>query len=416
MINSMSKGAVQYVKGREILDSRGNPTVEAVLETDRGFFSASVPAGASRGQYEALELRDGGERYQGKGVRQAVANIDEISGKIKGIMPEEQKKVDQIMIDLDGHKNKSRLGTNAILAVSLALARAGAANKGLFLYEHIRDLMPETKESFSLPRPCFNIINGGLHAGNDLDIQEFMIVPQLGSFRDNYRAGQEIYQSLKEQLKKDFGPGAINLGDEGGFAPPLEKTKAALDIIMTAIKRAGYQGKAEIGLDCASSEFFDKDGYHLEGQSMERKTLLDFYQELVKEYPILFLEDPFQENDWLGFSQLKQAIGDDVLVIGDDLTVTNPERIKEARDKDSCQGIIIKPNQIGTLTEAITAVCLAKSFNWATIVSHRSGETTDSFIADLAVGVSAPFIKSGAPARGERLAKYNQLLRIEETL
>ncbi len=412
----MPRGEIQSVKGREILDSRGHPTVEAEVVTAEGIFRASVPAGASRGKYEAVALRDGEKRYLGQGVRQAVAHVEKISQQIKGKLPEEQAVIDQIMIDYDGSADKSKLGANAILAVSLAVARAGAFNRGQPLYQHIKGLAPAIKAELSLPRPCFNVINGGVHAGNGLDIQEFMIIPDLGNFQENLRVGQEIYQTLKEKLKEEFGQTAINLGDEGGFAPDLSQTEEALHLIMAAISKAGYKDKIELGLDCASSEFFKAGKYHLEDKIMGREELEQFYQDLIKQYPILFLEDPFEENDWAGFAQLKQETEESVLIIGDDLTVTNPKRIKEAHEKDACRGIIIKPNQIGTLTETIEAISLAKGFNWQTIISHRSGDTADSFIADLAVAISSPFIKSGAPARGERLAKYNQLLRIEEKI
>jgi enolase len=410
------KGVIQFVKGREILDSRGTPTIEAELKTDKGLFRAAVPSGASRGKYEALELRDGEKRYQGQGVRKAVANIEKISQKIKGKLPEEQAVIDKIMIDSDGSNDKSELGANAVLAVSLAVARAGAANKNIPLYEHIRTLLPGLKGKPTLPRPCFNIVNGGLHAGNELDIQEFMVVPNENSFKENLRAGQEIYQILKEKLVKKFGPGAVSLGDEGGFAPPLKKTEETLEMIIEAIEEADYAEKTMLGLDAAASQFFEKDKYLLENKNMGKAELIDFYQKLIKEYPLLFIEDPFEENDWSSFSQLKKETGEDFLIIADDLTATNPERIKKAHQEEACGGVIIKPNQIGTLTETMSAISLAKGFNWATIISHRSGETEDSFIADLAVAVSSQFIKSGAPARGERLAKYNQLLRIEESL
>jgi enolase len=410
------KGVIQFVRGREILDSRGTPTIEAELKTDKGLFRAAVPSGASRGKYEALELRDEEKRYQGRGVRKAVANIEKISQKIKGKLPEEQAVIDKIMIDSDGSDDKSELGANTVLAVSLATARAGAANKNISLYEHIRTLLPNLKGKPTLPRPCFNIVNGGLHAGNGLDVQEFMVVPNENSFKENLRAGQEIYQTLKEKLVEKFGPEAVNLGDEGGFAPPLKETRETLEMIIGAIKEAGYAERTMLGLDVAASQFFEKDKYLLENKKMGKGELIDFYQKLIKEYPILFIEDPFEENDWSSFSQLKKETGKDFLIIADDLTVTNPERIKKAHQEEACGGIIIKPNQIGTLTETMSAISLAKAFNWATIISHRSGETGDSFIADLAVAVSSQFIKSGAPARGERLAKYNQLLRIEESL
>jgi enolase len=410
---------IKSIKAREILNSRGEPTVEAEVKTEEGIFRASTPSGTSRGKYEAVELKDGGNRFFGRGVLRAVKNIKEIIGpKLKGQDVTNQKKIDEILIELDNTKDKSKIGANAILAVSVACLRAGAVAKKIPLYSYISQIC-RGWASVALPMACFNILNGGVHAGNDLDIQEFMIIPQMESFKENLKIGVEIYQEFKKILEKRFGKSAVNLGDEGGFAPPLNKTKDALDLIMEAIKSAGYVEEVKIGLDCAASEFFKNGKYLLEGEKFGSEELLNFYQYLVKKYPILFFEDPFEQDDWQGWQKLIsnfQFLIPKPLVIGDDLTVTNPQRIKQAYKKKACNAVIIKPNQIGTVTETIKAAKLAKEFEWKIIVSHRSGDTCDDFIADLAVGISADFIKSGAPARGERVAKYNRLLRIEEGL
>jgi len=421
---------IKNLKAREILDSRGEPTVEVELKTDLGIFRASVPSGKSIGKYEAFELRDGEKRYFGKGVLKAVKNINQIiAPKLKGEDVTEQSKIDKILIDLDGTKNKSRLGTNAIVGVSMAVCRAGAAAKNIPLYKYINKTLKlaEVRPRLTLPIPCFNIINGGVHAGNDLDIQEFMIIParigyaegvaggpQTKSFKENLRVGAEIYHALKDILEEKFGKTATNLGDEGGFSPPLEKTKNALDLIIEAIKRAGYQNKVKIGLDCAASQFFEDKKYILEGKELTSEELLKIYQNLIGEYPISFFEDPFSEEDLGGWQML--SLNSKFLIVGDDLLVTNPERIKRAQELKLCNSLLLKINQIGTISEALTAAKLAKSFGWKIIVSHRSGETIDSFISDFAVGIKADFIKSGAPARGERVAKYNRLLKIEEEI
>ena len=400
---------IKSIRAREIINSRGEPTVEAEVETEDGVFRASVPSGASKGKYEAVELKDGGDRFSGQGVLKAVENIEEIiEPNLRGKDVSNQEKIDQILIQLDNTKNKSKIGTNAILAVSIACCKAGAKAKNIPLYKYISQISNST---FKLPKPCFNVLNGGAHAGNDLDIQEFMVIPQIESFKENLRIGVEIYQKLKKILEKRFGKSAINLGDEGGFAPPLNKTRHALDLIKEAIKSAGYVEKVKIGLDCAASEFFKKGKYILESKEFNPEELLNFYEDLAKEYPILFFEDPFEQDDWQAWEKMSN-----LLVVGDDLTVTNPQRIKKAYEEKACNGIILKPNQIGTVSETIKAAKLAREFEWKIIVSHRSGDTCDDFIADLAVGISADFIKSGAPARGERVAKYNRLLRIEEEI
>lgn len=404
---------IKDIKAREILDSRGNPTVEVDLETTSGIFTASVPSGASQGKEEDLELRDGGKRYGGKGVLSAVKNIREkILPKIKGKSANSQEKIDQIMIDLDGTKNKTKLGANAILPVSVAVCRAGAAAKRVPLYKYISQI---SRNKTAIPRPCFNIINGGAHAGNNLDFQEFMVVPQEKSFAKNLEKGIEVYHFLKSILLEKMGKSAVNVGDEGGFAPQLERAKEALDLIMAAI--AETAGKTKIGLDCAASQFHNNDKYELERNILFRDALLLFYSDLAKSYPIIFLEDPFAEDDWQGFSAaVKEFKNKEIDILGDDLITTDIARIEEAKKKKACTGVIIKPNQIGTVTEALKAVKAAKEAGWKIMVSHRSGDTCDDFIADLATGAGADYIKSGAPARGERMVKYNRLLKIEKEI
>ena len=411
----MSK--IKSIKAREILDSRGNPTIKVDLITDQGKFSASVPSGASEGKYEALELRDGGKRFHGKGVLKAVKNVNEkIFPKIKGENPTRQKEIDDLMIELDGTENKSKLGSNAILSVSMAICRAGAVVKNLSSYEYIGQLAETRSPLTHLPLACFNIINGGVHAGNDLDFQEFMIVPRMRSFSKNLQAATEIYHDLKEILKSKFGEMAINIGDEGGFAPPLILPEQALDLILKAIEKAGYKNLIKIIIDSAASEFYIDGKYKMKKVVFTKEGLLNFYLNLLEEYPIVALEDPFAQDDWEGFSEITKKIGKEITIFGDDLLATNIERIKEAQNKEACNGLVLKIDQIGTITEALEAAKLAKSFGWKIMVSHRSGETNDSFISDLAVGISADFIKSGAPARGERVVKYNRLLEIEEEI
>jgi len=406
---------IKDIKGREILDSRGNPTVEAEIITKKGRYRASVPSGASTGEHEATELRDKDKRFHGKGVKKAVSNINkEIAKRLKGINLD-QKKIDQALLELDGTENKENLGANAILAVSMAGARAGAASRKVSLWEYLSNL---AGTDISLPYPCFNVLNGGEHAGNDLDIQEFMISPRFDKFSLNLRAGAEIYHYLKNILEKDFSPDSTNVGDEGGFAPSFEKAETALSYLEKAITKAGYNTKnIKIALDCAASEFYNKkkNTYQIEEKEKNKEEIFKYYKELVKNYPIFSIEDPFDENDFETWAKFKKE-NKELLVIGDDLLTTNPRRIREAIKKDSCNGLLLKINQIGTITESIAAMQLARSKDWKIMVSHRSGETCDNFIADLAVGLNAEFIKSGAPARGERVSKYNQLLRIEEEL
>ena len=417
----MKSSGIKNIKAREILDSRGNPTVEVDLKTGSGSFLASVPSGASTGKYEAVELRDGGERYFGKGVLTAVKNINEIiNPELKGKDVTLQKELDELMIKLDSTDNKSRLGANAICGVSLALCRAGAAANDLKLFQYIKEIgkglykIPDTE--YKIPFPAFNVINGGLHAGNKLDIQEFMVVPQLELFSENLKTGSEVYYQLKDILSKKYGRNAVNLGDEGGFAPPLSAPEQALDMILESFDTLDYGKKIKIILDVAASCFFDDGKYKMEIGLFTREELKKYYLNLVLQYPILGLEDPFSEDDWQGFSEITKEIGKKVMVIGDDLLVTNPKRIKTAKEKGAVNGMILKINQIGTVSEALEAVGLAKDFGWKIMISHRSGETNDDFIADFAVGIGADFIKAGAPARGERVVKYNRLLRIEEEI
>ena len=404
----MSKNSkIKLIKAREILDSRGNPTVEADLTTDLGVFRASVPSGASKGKYEAVALE----------AKKAVKNIEKIIvPKLKGKDVTRQKEIDECLIKLDGTKNKSKLGANAVLAVSMAVCRAGAAAKNLPLWKYISQLA-ENRSPLNLPSPSILLIEGGAHAGNELDFQEFMIVPKGKSFSKNLQAAVEIYQKLKEIIKEKYVDLAINVGDEGGFAQPVRVPEEALSLILEAAKNLGYQNKIKIILDVAASQFFGKEEYKTKFGVFTSEGLLRYYSDLIRKYPISGLEDPFAEDDWEGWKKLKSKIKNQklkILIIGDDLVATNPKRIKLAKENNACNAVIIKLNQIGTISETITATKLAKSFGWKIIVSHRSGETCDDFISDLAVGIGADFIKAGAPARGERVAKYNRLLRIEE--
>ena len=399
---------------REILDSRGNPTVEAEVFLDDGARGvAGVPSGASTGVHEAHELRDGGERYLGKGVLKAVENINEkISDEIAGFEADDQRLIDQALIRLDGTDNKSELGANAILGVSIAVAKAAAESAALPLYRYIGG-----PNAHVLPVPMMNILNGGAHADSGVDVQEFMIAP-IGaeSFAEALRMGAEVYHALKAVLK-DKGL-STGLGDEGGFAPSVDSTKAALDVIVDAIKKAGYEpGKdVALALDVASSEFFKDGKYHFEGGEHTAEEMSKVYEELIDEYPIVSIEDPLQEDDWDGYTALTTAIGERVQIVGDDFFVTNPARLQEGIEKKAANALLVKVNQIGTLTETFDAVELAHRNGYRTMMSHRSGETEDTTIADLAVALNCGQIKTGAPARSERVAKYNQLLRIEQEL
>ena len=406
---------IEQVGAREILDSRGNPTIEVELAlTDGTLARAAVPSGASTGEHEAVELRDGGARYGGKGVEKAVnAVLDEIAPAIIGISADEQRLVDQALLDLDGTPDKSRLGANAVLGVSLAVAKAAAESAGLPLFRYLGG-----PNAHILPVPMLNILNGGAHADTGVDVQEFMIAP-IGapSFSEALRWGAEVYHALKSVLKKQGL--STGLGDEGGFAPDVAGTKAALDLILSAIETAGYKPGSDVGLalDAAATEFFSSDtGYAFENQTRNSAEMTAFYAGLLDTYPLVSIEDPLSEDDWDGWVALTKAIGDRVQVVGDDLFVTNPERLEEGIEKGAANALLVKVNQIGTLTETLDAVALAHNSGYRTMMSHRSGETEDTTIADLVVAVGSGQIKSGAPARSERVAKYNQLLRIEDEL
>lgn len=405
---------IMHVFAREILDSRGNPTVEAEVVLDDGAHGrAGVPSGASTGEHEAHELRDGGTRYLGKGVLQAVENVNEvIADELAGQVADDQRLIDAAMLQLDGTENKSKLGANAILGVSMAVAKAAADSAALPLYRYIGG-----PNAHVLPVPMMNILNGGAHADSGVDVQEFMIAPlSATSFAEALQQGAEVYHALKTVLKERGL--STGLGDEGGFAPSVESTRAALDVIVEAIKKAGYQpGKdVALALDVASSEFYDNGSYKFEGSELSGEEMAQVYAELIDEYPIVSIEDPLDENDWDGYVNLTREIGDKVQIVGDDFFVTNPQRLREGIDKGAANALLVKVNQIGTLTETFDAVELAHRNGYRTMMSHRSGETEDTTIADLAVALSCGQIKTGAPARSERVAKYNRLLRIEEEL
>ena len=404
------------IKAREILDSRGNPTVEVVLKTNKGIVRDSVPSGASKGKHEAKELRDGGKRYLGKGVRKAVRNINNIiAPRLINKNPVNQKEIDSLMIKLDGTKNKSRLGANAILGVSLAVCRMGAIENNIPLWKYISNIYGHHQKYF-IPQPLFNILNGGIHAGNKLSIQEFMIVPRAKSFSTKLRMASETYHILKSVLKKESGLSATNVGDEGGFAPPFHFVKQAIEVEIKAIKIAGYKEDIDIVVDVAASQLFKNGVYTMDGRKIGKTGLLKYYEKLVDKYPLIGIEDPFDEEDWSSFQKINELLGSKIRIIGDDLLVTNPERIKKAGEIKACNTLLLKLNQIGTVSEAIQAAHLARSYNWKIVVSHRSGDTCDNFISDFAVGIGSDFIKSGAPARGERVAKYNRLLAIEKEI
>ncbi|HLR97032.1 MAG TPA: phosphopyruvate hydratase [Jiangellaceae bacterium] len=406
---------IEAVGAREILDSRGNPTVEVEVALDDATIArAAVPSGASTGAFEAVELRDGDtERYLGKGVDQAVtAVMDQIGPELLGFEASEQRLIDQAMIDLDGTPNKSRLGANALLGVSLAVARAAADSADLPLFRYLGG-----PNAHTLPVPMLNILNGGAHADSNVDIQEFMVAP-LGAptFREALRWGAEIYHALKAVLSENgYGTG---LGDEGGFAPSLPSNRDALDLIMQAIHKAGFEPGRDIALalDVASTEFYTDGVYQFEGSTKSGADLGAYYRDLVSSYPLVSIEDPLAEDDWDGWGELTTAIGHDVQLVGDDLFVTNPERLGRGISVGAANSLLVKVNQIGTLTETFDAVAMAQRAGYTCMISHRSGETEDTTIADIVVATDAGQLKSGAPARSERVAKYNQLLRIEEEL
>ncbi len=409
-------GVIKQIAAREILDSRGNPTVEVTVRSAKYKACASVPSGASTGMHEALELRDGGKRYMGKGVLKAVRNVNTIiAKKLIGKNPENQELIDKTMIGLDGTHNKSKLGANAILAASMACCRLGAKEKQAPLYSHIASLF-ETKKII-LPVPAFNIINGGKHAGNKLDFQEYLLLPVgAKTFLEAMQIGAEVYHELKNILAERFGKTAINVGDEGGFAPTMTCVQEPLDALADAVQNLGYWKKVAFGIDAAASTFYRNKKYYVEGEELSASDLMEKYVELIGAYPVLSVEDPFQEEAFEDFAKLTRQAGRRAQIVGDDLLCTNPDRIRNAIVHQSCTALLMKINQIGTITEAMDAARLAMDNKWKVMVSHRSGETTDSFIADLASGIAAGQIKAGAPCRGERLAKYNQLLRIEEEL
>ena len=405
---------IEALGAREILDSRGNPTVEVEIELEDGTQSrAAVPSGASTGAFEAAELRDGGTRYLGKGVEKAIAFlIDEIAPEIIGFDAQDQRLVDSAMIELDGTKNKSRMGANAILGASLAVAKASAESADLSLFRYLGG-----PTAHLLPVPMMNILNGGAHADTNVDIQEFMIAP-IGAptFRESLRWGAEIYHALKAVLKKRGL--ATSVGDEGGFAPNLDSNRAALDLILEAIAAAGFKAGTDIALamDVAATEFHENGKYKFEGELKSSDEMIAYYTSLVDAYPIVSIEDPLNEEDWAGWTQMTSALGSRIQIVGDDLFVTNPERLARGIAGNTANALLVKVNQIGTLTETIDAVEMAHHASYRTMMSHRSGETEDTTIADLAVALNCGQIKTGAPARTERVAKYNQLLRIEEEL
>jgi enolase len=406
--------SIEAVHARQILDSRGNPTVEVEVVLDDGSHGiAGVPSGASTGAFEAVELRDGGAEYGGKSVVNAVTAVnEEIQDKIIGAEADDQRLLDYDLIDLDGTPDKSRLGANAIIGISMAVARAAADSANLQLFRYLGG--PNAHE---LPVPMMNILNGGAHADNNVDVQEFMIAPiGASTFSESLRWGAETYQALKSVLKsRKLSTG---IGDEGGFAPDLESNQAAIDLIVEAIGQAGFTPGKDIALalDAASTEFYKEGAYHIDGKARSSAELAAIYQEWISSYPLISVEDPFAEEDWAGWASFTAAVGDKVQIVGDDLFVTNPERLRRGIAEKSANGLLVKVNQIGTVTETLDAVTLAQRAGYGTMISHRSGETSDTFIADLAVATNAGQIKTGAPARGERVAKYNQLLRIEEYL
>ncbi len=406
---------IKKVAAREILDSRGNPTIEVDIHAEEGGKSAFgrgvAPSGASTGAHEAIELRDNEKRYGGKGVMLAVRNVmATIAKEAIGKGFEDQKEFDEFLLKLDGTVNKSNLGANTLVAASMAFMQVHARVAGKDVWELLGGK--------DLPQPMFNIINGGKHAGGKLSIQEFMIMPKGETFKETIRMASEIYHVLGKELATQYGASARNVGDEGGFAPPMDKCEDALIAILNAVEKAGYGRETTLALDSAASSFYDgvKRTYLLDGVEEIPEHLVEYYAELVKKYPITSIEDPFEEEDFESHARLLKRIGGKAQIVGDDLLVTNPKRIAQAIEKSACNALLLKVNQIGTVSEAQAAAALSVKNNWKVIVSHRSGETEDTFIADFAAGIGAEFIKTGAPARGERTAKYNQLLRIEERL
>lgn len=411
--------AIKTIHARQILDSRGNPTVEVDLTLESGAFGrAAVPSGASTGAYEAVELRDGGDAYGGKAVTKAVANVNgEIAGALAGVDASDQAALDQAMLDLDGTENKGRLGANAILGVSMAAAKAAAAEQGVPLFQYVGSL--GGYDAKVLPTPMMNILNGGAHADNPVDIQEFMVMPiSAANFSEGLRAGAEIFHALKKQLSA--AGHNTNVGDEGGFAPAVKSSEEALDFIMKSIEAAGYKVGEDIviALDSAATEFYKDGKYNLagEGKVLGSDEMVRYYEDLCAKYPIVSIEDGLDEDDWDGWTNLTATIGDKVQLVGDDLFVTNPKRLAQGIEQKSANAILVKVNQIGTLSETLEAIAMAKKAGFGVVLSHRSGETEDATIADLAVATNAGQIKTGSLSRSDRTAKYNQLLRIEEAL
>ena len=410
---------IKSVKAREVLDSRGNPTVEVDLTTNDGLFRAMVPSGASTGTHEAVELRDGDKaRYGGKGVLKAVENVNKIiAGKVKGFDVCDQVGLDDLMCDLDGTDNKAKLGANAILAVSMAACKAAAKNKGKPLYAYIASISGH--KGVTLPVPQMNVRNGGKHAGKENDLQENMYMPTgAKTFTEGLRMVAETYHILKKMLKEKYGVNAVQLGDEGGFVPPINTPQERLEYMVKAAEKAGYANKISIALDPASSEFYYADGgYYMVGaKKYSSSEMVDFYADLCNTFPIVSIEDGMAEDDWEGWTLMTKKLGGKIQITGDDLLVTNVERIKKATELSAANALLLKVNQIGSISESIDAANMAFKNGWGVTVSHRSGETEDAFIADICVGLDTGQIKTGAPARSERLAKYNQLLRIEEEL
>ena len=405
---------IKDIVAREILDSRGNPTVEVDMWLENGITArASVPSGASTGSREALELRDGDKsRYDGKGVLKAVSNVNDIIKPVIVGLEANQELVDAKLLELDGTDNKSNLGANAILGVSLACLKCLAKLNNQELFEYVN------RGNYRIPIPMINIINGGKHAVNNIDIQEFMVVPVMKGMKNRVRAGAEIFHKLKKLLVADGY--SVGVGDEGGFAPDLESNSMALDYIVKAIKEAGYEPKTDvyIALDCAASEFYDQkeELYSIDGKKLSKEELMHYYEELINKYPIISIEDPFYENDFETLAKFTKLVGDKILIVGDDYFVTNQKYLVKGINMGAGNAILLKANQIGTITEMFKTIKLAKENNFKTIISHRSGETEDTFIADLAIGLEIPFIKTGSMCRGERINKYNQLMRIEEKL
>ncbi len=409
---------IKKVTARQILDSRGNPTVQVDVHTAGGFGRFSVPSGASKGKFEAVELRDGDrQRFQGMGVSRAVRNVVRVLGpKVVGMDSRDQTKIDAALIKLDGTKNKSRLGANAILGVSMAVARAKADTQRVPLYKGVK-----SGRSPLLPVPLMNILNGGKHAGNDLSFQEFMIIPRgFGKFSEALRCGAETYHTLGRILEEKYGRTAVNVGDEGGFAPPISRVEDALDLVSRAVEDAGYSAGREVflGVDVAADSFYNpkRKMYELEGESLTREKIFDFYVDLVAKFSLRSVEDPFQDEDFGGFAKLTNRLGSKVQIVGDDLFVTNSERVQRGTRLGAANALLVKVNQAGTLTETIEAIDEARSADYRLVMSNRSGETEDTSIADLSVGLATGQIKTGAPARGERTAKYNRLLEIENEL